>query len=183
MSDSSQVLQIVCSAMLQSWRNTTLGPNKGFTEIHPTKSGIAGMIACAMGYPKDDSRIETLKNSFELYLDINKSSSITNKENKIPDVMMDFQTVRSKNGMVLVGGTLDCNASLMEKEFLVNHKFVLYIKADDELLMNIQYALKNPVWDYYLGSKCCIPAEPVCGEIISVKGLEEEDSVYQHIRV
>ena len=61
MSDS-KALKLICSGMLQSWRNTGLGPNYRYTELMPTKSGIAGMIACALGYPRSDSRIEKLKN-------------------------------------------------------------------------------------------------------------------------
>ena len=56
------------------------------------------------------------------------------------------------------------------------------LKAEEELLKKIEAALNEPVWDYYLGSKCCIPAEPVCCGICEMPEVED-NSVYQHIRV
>ena len=50
---NSKKLKLVCSAMLQSWRIRSLGPSQRYTELAPTKSGIIGMIACALGYERN----------------------------------------------------------------------------------------------------------------------------------
>ena len=72
-------------------------------------------------------------------------------------------------------------ATLIYKEYIVNHSFVLYLVSDDRTLNTIEEALKNPVWQYYLGSKCCIPAEPVGQGISDVREGELND--YQYIRI
>ena len=154
---NSKKLKLVCSAMLQSWRIRSLGPSQRYTELAPTKSGIIGMIACALGYERDDKRIDVLTNSTELYLDVKNSGS-----------MLESATINSID-------------TLIDKEYLVGRRFVLYLISDEETLNKIQAALKAPVWQYYLGSKCCIPAEPVSQGISEIKEGEIND--YQHIRV
>lgn len=72
--------------------------------------------------------------------------------------------------------------SIIMREYVVGYRYVLYLKAEEELLRKIETALNEPVWDYYLGSKCCIPAEPVCRGICEMPEVED-NSVYQHIRV
>ena len=64
----------------------------------------------------------------------------------------------------------------------MGYRYVLYLFADEDILHKIESALKNPVWDYYLGSKCCIPAEPVCQGICIVP-KEEDENVYQYIQI
>ena len=91
--NDSKALKLVCAGMLQSWRNTGLGPNNRYTELIPTKSGITGMIACALGYPRGDTRIRKLENSFNLYLNNRESGPIQEAKETIPDVLLDFQTV------------------------------------------------------------------------------------------
>ena len=154
---NSKKLKLVCSAMLQSWRIRSLGPSQRYTELAPTKSGIIGMIACALGYERNDKRIDVLANSTELYLDVKNSGS-----------MLESATINSID-------------TLIDKEYLVGRRFVLYLISDEETLNKIQAALKAPVWQYYLGSKCCIPAEPVSQGISEIKEGEIND--YQHIRV
>ena len=164
---NSKKLKLVCSAMLQSWRIRSLGPSQRYTELAPTKSGIIGMIACALGYERDDKRIETLVNSTELYLDVKNSGSMLESAtiNSI-DTLIDYQTVMDKEkGMPTANGGRLYSATLI----------------DEETLNKIQAALKAPVWQYYLGSKCCIPAEPVSQGISEIKEGEIND--YQHIRV
>lgn len=180
---NSKKLKLVCSAMLQSWRIRSLGPSQRYTELAPTKSGIIGMIACALGYERDDKRIDVLTNSTELYLDVKNSGSMLESStiNSI-DTLIDYQTVMDKEkGMPTANGGRLYSATLIDKEYLVGRRFVLYLISDEETLNKIQAALKAPVWQYYLGSKCCIPAEPVSQGISEIKEGEIND--YQHIRV
>lgn len=172
-------LTIVCSAMLQSWRNTGLGPDCRYTELAPTKSGITGMLACALGYPRGDERIGQLMNSFELYLDNDASGSLTG--GRLPDTLMDFQTVSAPKGGMLTADAKRrlITPSIIMREYIVGYRYVLYIVADDGLLKSLESALNNPVWNYYLGSKCCIPAEKVCRGIQKIK--EGELDGYQYI--
>ena len=180
--NGSKVLKLVCSAMLQSWRNTGLGPEFRYTEMNPTKTGVAGMIACALGIPRGNSEIKRLENNFELYLSKKESGSLTDMEGNIPDVLMDFQTIFAPT-MLSADGNPIHTPTVTNREYIIAHRFVLYLKTDENVLIQIKDALNNPVWDYYLGSKCCIPAEPVCQGIYDCPKELEDENVYQHIRV
>ena len=81
MNDFNSV-RIVCAAMLQSWRQVGFNSSIRQTELEPTKSGIAGLLACAFGYPKGDMRIKELENQFELYLNLQESGSLARKTDK-----------------------------------------------------------------------------------------------------
>ena len=138
---NSKKLKLVCSAMLQSWRIRSLGPSQRYTELAPTKSGIIGMIACALGYERDDKRIDVLANSTELYLDIKNSGSMLESTtiNSI-DTLIDYQTVMDKEkGMPTANGGRLYSATLIDKEYLVGRRFVLYLISDEETL-NKTYA-------------------------------------------
>ena len=168
--ENVKALRLVCAGMLQSWRLPRIGPDVRYTDLTPTKSGITGMIACAMGYERGDARISQLKNNFELYICESESGSMKSTEKKIPDIMMDFQTVRNgKEGMLKADGKSDKNATITDREYIVAHRFVLYIVADENLLKKIEAALNDPVWCYYLGSKCCTPSEPVSRGIVEME--------------
>ena len=180
--NGSKALKLVCAGMLQSWRNTGLGPENRYTELYPTKSGVAGMIACALGYPRGDRRIKELENSFRLYVSNKESGPIAESNNTIPDVLLDFQTVLAPEMLKAGGGPHKDTASLIYKEYIVGYRYVLYVTADEKLLHKIESALNNPVWDYYLGSKCCIPSEPVCRGVYDVSEMEDEN-VYQYVQI
>lgn len=180
--NDSKALKLVCAGMLQSWRNTWLGPNNRYTELIPTKSGITGMIACALGYPRGDTRIRKLENSFNLYLNNRESGPIQEAKETIPDVLLDFQTVFAPEMLKAGSNSPYKTPSVLHKEYIVGYRYVLYLFADEDILHKIESALKNPVWDYYLGSKCCIPAEPVCQGICIVP-KEEDENVYQYIQI
>lgn len=180
--NDSKALKLVCSGMLQSWRNTSLGPEDRFTELTPTKSGIAGMIACALGYPRGDLRIKELENNFDLYISNIESGSISESNSITPDILLDYQTVLAHGMLMAGGGPHEDTASLIHKEYIVGYRYVLYLIGNEDFLQKIESALNDPVWDYYFGSKCCIPAEPVCRGICNVPEVEDEN-VYQYIQI
>lgn len=180
----SKKLKLVCSAMLQSWRIQGLGPTERYTELQPTKSGIIGMISCALGYEREDPKIRELFNKTELFLDSDSSGSLVdNAKRESIDTLIDFQVVRdSKLGMPTADAKKQItDATLIKKEYIICHRFVLYLVADTDTLISIENALNKPVWQYYLGSKCCVPAEPVSQGISDIK--EGELNGYQHIRI
>ena len=206
MNDFNSV-RIVCAAMLQSWRQVGFNSSIRQTELEPTKSGIAGLLACAFGYPKGDARIRELENQFELYLNLQESGSLARKTDKskkdnetatddetngiddtgfldysAPDLLNDYHTITAP-GMITADGSPVKASIVTNREYIVGYRYVLYLFAEKQLLNAIKCALENPVWDYYLGSKCCIPSEPVYQGFAKIKQSElEDDYVYQHIR-
>lgn len=146
------VLLLRLAAPLQAW-----GSNSKFnirsTDREPTKSGVVGMIAAALGIQRN-SNSELLKPLAELRFGVR-----ADKEGKL---IRDFH-------MVHYGEKSD----LTERNYLSDAVFVAGLESDDAaFLEKIANALKNPVYPLYLGRKSCPPTLPV---VLGVreKGLVE----------
>lgn len=223
---SKAYMEVVCSAMLQAWRNDAIDGSVRYTNDHPTKSGINGMIACAMGIPRKDPRIKKMFEEFELFWDPKRSGPISwhcslgkgperiilpdddefwkkasESEQKFTEYMMDYQTVGGRKFYLMTskekekalkgnnqvkmkrasgGGNID--ATVTYREYIVNHRFVLYVLAEEELLCEMKEYLLDPVWEYYLGCKNCIPTEPVFRKIINCSEMEGRAHGLEYIR-
>ena len=81
-----KVLTIRLTAPLQSYGGTA-SFNYRTTALHPSKSAVIGMIAAALGYRRDDSRINKL-NQLRYAVRVDQPGT----------VIQDFQTVEWKKG-------------------------------------------------------------------------------------
>ena len=138
------------------------------TNNFPTKSGIIGMIAAAMGIdkhcPNEEKFIAPLAELGFTAIHLPKKHSPTTR-------LMDFHTV---------GGGYDKNASLREKmsippkatgapfgtvitrrSYLTDGSFAILLEGDKDTLHSIAKALTNPVWGIWFGRKTCLPATPL----------------------
>lgn len=133
------------AAPLQAW-----GSNSKFnirtTEREPTKSGVIGMIAAAMGIKRcDEKGLERLsKLRFGVRVD---------KEGKL---VKDFHMVRQmKNGKL-------GDSHLTERYYLSDAVFIVALETEDmELLKEIEDAVKKPVYPLFLGRRSCPPTLPI----------------------
>lgn len=133
------------AAPLQAWGSSSKF-NIRNTEREPAKSGVIGMIAAAMGIKRcDDNGLERLSGlRFGVRVD---------REGKL---LKDFHIVRQ-----MKNGKLD-DSHLTERYYLSDAVFVAALESDDtELLMEIEQALKNPVYPLFLGRRSCPPTLPV----------------------
>ena len=175
------VLALYLDAPLQSWgyqsrfdRRTTLS--------WPTRSGVIGMLAAAMGIARGD------KKGLSRFHQLGMTTLILGPvDGKIDpgNRLMDFHTVgggydtkteRQYMPRKASGGTPATVVS--RREYLQDAKFGVLLSGAKEFLEEIRSALQNPKWGIFLGRKSCIPASPVClgqfdGEKEAVTGLEE----------
>lgn len=54
-----RLIKLIFSAPLQSWGEDSRWDNRE-TAASPTKSGVIGMLGCALGYPRGDERLNAL---------------------------------------------------------------------------------------------------------------------------
>ena len=133
------VLILRFSGPLQSWGNDS---NFNFrrTSGYPTKSGVIGFIASALGY----SRTDSLKPLSDLKICIR-----VDKEGKL---LRDYQTVKSSNGK---------DSYIVNKYYLSDATFVVGIEGSSELIGQIEQAIKNPAYPLFLGRRSCVPTLPI----------------------
>lgn len=146
-------LLIRLNGPLQSWGYESLYDNRN-TEYYPTKSGVIGMIAAALGRAREDS-CEDL-NSLLMGIRIDRQGIL----------LKDFQITD-------MGEKL--NKNLSKRVYLSDATFLVGLSSEDyELLKKIQSALHHPKYCLFLGRKSCPPTLPL--EL----GIENKD-LYQSL--
>ena len=128
------------SGPLQSWGADSLYDNRN-TDYYPTKSGVIGLIAAALGLKREDSleKLNTLK--FGVRIDCQG------------EYMKDFQITD-------MGEKL--NKNLSSRAYLSDATFLAGLASDDyDLLDTIKRAVHNPKYCIFLGRKACPPTLPL----------------------
>ena len=134
------VLLLRLAGPLQSWGARSRFTVRG-TELAPTKSGVIGMLAAAVGRRRTDP-IEDL---VSLRFGVRKDQPGT--------VLRDFQTAHSLDGRQAM--------PLSERYYLADAVYLAAIEGDPELLEGLETAVRNPVFPLYLGRRSCPPSQPV----------------------
>ena len=130
------------AAPLQSW-----GIDSKFdirrTEAEPSKSGIIGMIASALGLRRDSEEIKSLSDALRFGVRTDKPGKL----------LRDYHTVRK-------GGK---TTYVTNRYYLSDAAFLVALESSDEkLLSKIQHALSHPVYPLFLGRRSCPPTLPLC---------------------
>lgn len=145
------------AAPLQSWGYMSLYDNRA-TEDMPTKSGVIGLLAAALGRRRDESLEDLQKLQFGVRVDL--------KGTKIDD----FQIADMGVGL---------NANLSHREYLSDAIFLVGLASEDKkFLEELMYALNNPVFTLFLGRKSCPPTLPLVLKITQkdlYSALKEEE--------
>jgi CRISPR system Cascade subunit CasD len=125
------------------------------TASEPTKSGVVGLLACALGLSADDD-LRTLSRSISIGIRCDRPGS----------VLRDYHTV--VGGVMSAEGKIKINASTKEPETVVSERFYLAdasflvaVQAEPQLVARLHRALQDPTWPFYLGRRSCPPAAPV----------------------
>lgn len=144
-------LLLQLNAPMQAW-GTTLKLTHHETDQHPSKSGVIGMIASAMGIRRDDTA--ALR---DLTADIRFGVRIVQPGELIRDYQVSEYDKGKKIGY---------------RYYLSDAKFVCGIEASEEKLEAIREALLHPANALYLGRRSCPPTIDLVDRIYPLS-LEE----------
>lgn len=147
------------AAPLQAWGDESKYDIRG-TRNEPTKSGVIGMIAAALGYRRDSEEIIKLADKLRIGIRVDQPGT----------VIRDFHTARapkySSGGMhkYETDGSL-----LMEKDPYITYRYYLCDACflvglecdDDNCLGRVAEALTSPVFPLYLGRRSLPPSLPI----------------------
>ncbi len=165
------ILALRLAGPLQSWAADSRHTRRG-TLIHPTKSGVIGMLAAAAGIPRggDLSELAALR------LAVRIDQPGKNLE--------DFHTVsgashnpNQPNGQRLPradGGTLPASSStkITRRFYRTDAVYTAYLQGNHDLLTGLSKAIRHPRFPVYLGRRSCPPSKPL---LISVQTGTELD--------
>jgi CRISPR system Cascade subunit CasD len=124
------------AAPLQSWGGES-NFERRVTHREPTKSGVIGMVAAALGVSRDDEKAlsELSKLKFGVRIDCEG------------DLIVDYHIMKSKSD----------EARQTNRHYLCDAIFVVGLHGDDTLIRRIELAIDNPVYPLYLGRRSCQP--------------------------
>lgn len=138
------------AAPLQSWGSSSKFEIRT-TEKMPTKSGVVGMLAAALGLRRDAdlARLNALK--FGVRAD-REGEDIT-----------DFHMAHSEK-----------SSCVTYRHYLCDAVFLAGLEGEEELLKELEVALQNPQFPLFLGRRSCPPTLPV---VMGIRNLPLETAL------
>lgn len=135
----------------------------------PTKSGVVGLLGCALGRGDDDG-LRALSESLRMGVRVDRPGTR----------LTDYHTI---------GGGYDAPALLTaegkpkwssggphteisQRDYLADASFLVALQGEPALVAQLAAALTTPVWVIYLGRKSCPPTRPVFAGTADYPDLE-----------
>jgi CRISPR system Cascade subunit CasD len=164
MSADTAYLALLLDAPLQSWGFASRFQHRT-TGLHPTKSGVIGMICAAMGVAKGSpEEQEVLPSLASLRM---TSIAIPRRSNPVRRTE-DFHTVLKTRR---ASGKMNDDPVVTRRQYLLDARFGIILGGNPASLERVASALQNPVWGVWLGRKSCIPARRL---FVAVHSTREE---------
>lgn len=164
-------LALMLDAPLQNWGHASRFQRRT-TALHPTRSGLSGLICAALGLPKGSDAEATwlarLENVSMTVLTIRRQPEGSREPLEIRR-LDDYHTTgggydkKTRPQWIprkASGGPCD-NATLSSRQYLLDAKFGVILEGSRATLLEVADALRNPQWGIWFGRKNCIPAAPV----------------------
>lgn len=190
----SQVLLLRFEGPLQSWGSRSRWDVRD-TQPEPTKSGVIGLLGCALGIERSDPRLEELDRGLRFgvrveapgrvledyqtitdYLPTAKVS--TNREYKVTN--LKTQKVEAKPGplsRLRESDEVDVSTIQSPRFYLEDASCLVGLEPHRNRevdLAGIATAIQDPRWVLFLGRKACVPTRPIFEALTNrYEGLED----------
>ncbi len=144
------------------------------TAPEPTKSGVIGLISCAMGL-RDDEPIRSL--SVQTRMGVRRDKAGT--------LLTDYHTIGggAREPMLLTAEGKPKKSSgkphteISYRDYLADASFLVALQGPSTLVEEMASAVQDPVWVVFLGRKACPPVRPL------FDGLGQYDSLQQALTI
>ncbi len=193
---SSSYLLLWLEAPLQSWGSDSRFGRRGTLEF-PTKSGVLGMLCCALGAGGEQRELlmemgplrQTVlsfrksKERVTLLRDFHMVGSGYNDQDPWETLLIPKKT----DGKPAVGG----GSKITYRYFLQDAAFAIVLEVPSSKTTLFSDALENPCWDIYFGRKCCAPTDFIYRGLFDAEssaiehaaGIAKEKSLLEDFRV
>lgn len=133
---------------MQSWGTTSRFDQRD-TGKEPSKSGVVGLLAAALGIDRENwTDLEPLTHL---------SMGVRHDRPGLP--MRDYQTAQH---IISADRSKIHETAVTTRDYLADAVFLVGLEGDDRsLMMRIHAALRDPVWPLFLGRKSYVPSESV----------------------
>jgi CRISPR system Cascade subunit CasD len=167
------------SSPLQSWGEDSQWSERR-TAPEPTKSGVVGLLACALGWG-DDERIGDLARRVRVGVRCDVPGT--------PTPLRDYHTVgggypkdepqllTAEGKPKYIPNTKNPHTEPTWRYYLCDASFLVAVQSDMQTIEQLAHAVQFPVWAFFLGRKSCVPARPVfdgIGDYTSLRAALEQ---------
>jgi CRISPR system Cascade subunit CasD len=188
---STELLLLRLEGPLQSWGGRSRWDVRD-TQPEPTKSGLVGLLGCALGYERGDARlVDELDAGLRVGVRVEAPGRILRDYQTVTDFLPtaagDFKVLGgTKSAAALRADPAARPATIVSPRFyLEDAAFLVALEAASAappgLLARCADALQNPHWPLFLGRKACVPTRPVFEALTGVYDTLEE-ALYRHPR-
>ncbi len=157
MPDRSVALRL--AGPLQSWGSSSQF-NRRETDDRPTKSGVVGLLAAALGRRRQDP-IEDLV-ALQLGVRVDQPGTL----------LRDYHTVSDLTGAPLLAASTNAKGGqkptspkkfthVTARYYLQDAVFVAVVSGPEPLLNSLAEAVTHPTFPLALGRRACVPTQPI----------------------
>lgn len=144
------------AAPLQSWGSDSKFETRK-TNREPTKSGVIGLLAAALGLTRNEDQSLQLLNNLRFAVRVDQEGQLLRDyhtaNNPTPDQVRDARR----------RGKTPSAPYVTRRYYLSDAIFLVGLESEDEsLLHQLQQALTHPVYPLFLGRRSCPPTLPLC---------------------
>jgi CRISPR system Cascade subunit CasD len=138
------VLLLRLAGPMQSWGVTSRFSVRD-TGLEPSKSGVVGLLAAALGRPRQADVVDLAALSMAVRID---------REGRMA---CDYHTALD----VRKADDSGSGTVVSQRYYLADADFLVALEGDTALLTSLHEALQRPVWQLFLGRKSFVPGLPV----------------------
>ncbi|MEZ4705926.1 MAG: type I-E CRISPR-associated protein Cas5/CasD [Caldilineaceae bacterium] len=128
------------------------------TGREPSKSGVIGLLAAALGRPRHASITDLA--ALRMGVRVDREGTL----------LRDYHT--AQNVYRAKGGTKE--TELSTRYYLADAAFLVGLEGDQDVLRKVHAALRNPQWALFLGRRAFVPGQPIWLEDGLRAGMLEE---------
>lgn len=180
-----QVLLMRLEGVWQSWGERSRWDVRD-TQTEPTKSGVIGLLGCALGYRRGDPRLENeLDAGLRFGVRVESPGRVVQDYQTITDFLPTAEGTYRHSGVKTATSLAKLRANpeatpatiVSPRYYLEDAAFLVALEENpgfDGLLEKCAAALANPRWAIYLGRKACVPTRPVLDSLTTeYTGVED----------
>jgi len=162
------ILLLRLEGPLQSWGVRSRWDVRD-TGLEPTKSGVIGLLGCALGYPMHDPRLEDLNDRFRFGVRVEHPGAVITDYQTITDFLPtaagQYKSRGGVKSLAAIRREGDAPATIISpRAYLEDAAFLAALEereGSSGLLETCAVALQCPHWPLFLGRKACIPTRPI----------------------
>lgn len=144
------------AAPMQSWGSDSKFETRK-TNREPTKSGVIGLLAAALGLRRDAAQAIQLLNRLRFGVRVDQEGVL----------LMDYHTAGNPTPEEVQKARKAGKAAkapyVTRRYYLADAIFLAGLESDDErILQQLEAALTHPAFPLFLGRRSCPPTQPLC---------------------